>query len=71
MPPQHGSTEVQRVRLLAEVEQLRIHRQAPRQPTSKTLRELISYCQSHEPSDALVHPTRENPFKERKSCAIL
>lgn len=62
---------VPRSRMLMEVEQLRIHSSMKRLPLSRTLRELVDYCNQNAQKDALLTPVRENPFREKKSCNIV
>jgi hypothetical protein len=42
-----------------------------RQRLSKTIGELIRYCEERQSEDPLLHPPRDNPFKEKRSCAVL
>ena len=70
MPYQGNSFEHQR-KLAGEVEQLRIHYRVKRTNLSKTIKDMIDYCQSNIQEDPLIYPVKENPFKEKKSCTIL
>ena len=54
-----------------EVDRLRVHAKVDRTPLSKTLSDMISYCDSKMPEDALIFHVKENPFKEKRVCTIL
>ena len=66
----HGDKS-HRSRMLMEVEQMRIHCTMKRLPLSRTLPELIEYCNQNALKDALLVPVKENPFREKKSCKII
>ncbi|OWF49142.1 Guanine nucleotide-binding protein G(I)/G(S)/G(O) subunit gamma-12 [Mizuhopecten yessoensis] len=59
------------VKLSGQVEQLKHHLKLDRLRASRTLNELISFCQQNITGDPLVFPVKENPFKEKKTCSIL
>ena len=40
-------------------------------PNCACVDDLVQYVEEHEHEDGLLHPPRENPFKEKKSCALL
>ena len=54
-----------------EVERLRVHAKVDRMPLSKTISDMISYCNSNMQEDALIFHVKENPFKEKRVCTIL
>ena len=56
---------------MAHVEELRVHANMERTPVSKTTKDLIDHCLKLVPEDPLIFHVKENPFKEKKSCAIL
>ncbi len=56
---------------VSEVERLRTHVKANRLPLSKTLGDMVAYCESNMRDDALIFPVKENPFKEKRVCTIL
>lgn len=57
-------------RMAVEVEQLRVYQSATRLPMKRTLADIVDYCKQHEQNDPLIVPTKENPFREKKSCAF-
>jgi len=63
--------ESQRSRIVIEVEQLRTHYRMNRVPLSETLTDLKAYTDQNLANDPLVYPTKENPFKEKKTCTVL
>lgn len=54
-----------------EVERLRVHAKVERMPLSKTLGDMIAFCNNHMQEDALIFHVKENPFKEKRVCTIL
>lgn len=69
MPFQTKSDQIAKLR--GNADQMRHHLKVDRMHMSKTIAELISYCNHVAPEDPLLYPVRDNPFKEKKSCAIL
>lgn len=61
----------QMLKLREEVGSLQRHYKVQRVRLSKTLGELIQYCNDHMNQDPLIFPVKENPFKEKKSCDLL
>ena len=57
-------------RMLLDVEQLRVYQSANRIPLKRTLAEMVEYCKQHEANDPFLSPSKENPFREKKSCAF-
>lgn len=53
------------------VEDLRMLAKLDRMPLNKTIKDLIQYCEANLPSDPLVHPVKDNPFKEKRGCQLL
>lgn len=56
------------------VEQLRRECAVERKKVSQVCKELISFCEAHQQSDALVAGftnQKENPFKEKAGCLII
>ncbi|XP_053708259.1 guanine nucleotide-binding protein G(I)/G(S)/G(O) subunit gamma-12-like [Synchiropus splendidus] len=62
------TSHVQRV-----VDQLRLEAGMQRIKISLTAADLVQYCQEHRRSDPLVSgiAASANPFKEKKTCALL
>ncbi|XP_075415419.1 guanine nucleotide-binding protein G(I)/G(S)/G(O) subunit gamma-T2 [Tenrec ecaudatus] len=58
--------------LKMEVEQLRKEVRNPRDPVSKTGKEIQAYVEAQAGSDPLLQgiPEDKNPFKEKGSCVI-
>lgn len=38
---------------------------------TKTLPEMIQFCNQRMADDPLIHPVKDNPFKDKKTCTIL
>ncbi|XP_042614123.1 guanine nucleotide-binding protein G(I)/G(S)/G(O) subunit gamma-12 [Cyprinus carpio] len=55
------------------VQQLRVEANIERIKVSKASADLMHYCSEHAKYDPLLMgiPASENPFKDRKPCAIL
>uniref|UniRef100_A0A146MII8 G protein gamma domain-containing protein n=1 Tax=Schistosoma mansoni TaxID=6183 RepID=A0A146MII8_SCHMA len=54
-----------------EVRDLRIHCACERQKFSRTVLDLINYCQQNILSDPLIHRVKDNPFNEKKwTCGM-
>lgn len=49
-----------------EVRDLRIHCACERQKFSRTVLDLINYCQQNILLDPLIHRVKDNPFSEKK-----
>ncbi|GAA53577.1 hypothetical protein CLF_110550 [Clonorchis sinensis] len=55
-----------------EVSDLRIHYSCERQKLSRTLKDLIDFCQQNSPSDPLIHRVKDNKFVEKRwICSML
>ena len=54
-----------------ETEELRLQLNQPRTLLSRSLRELISYTEQNIHDDPLIHPIKDNPFKDKKTCTII
>ncbi|KAH8864059.1 guanine nucleotide-binding protein G(I)/G(S)/G(O) subunit gamma-3 [Schistosoma japonicum] len=69
MPPTSKPYEIEIRR--REVHDLRIHCGRERQRLSRTVIDLITYCQKNILSDPLIHRVKDNPFNEKKwICGI-
>ncbi|KAE8584868.1 hypothetical protein XENTR_v10021137 [Xenopus tropicalis] len=56
------------------VEQLRMEVHIDRMQVSVVVSDIMSFCQSHSPSDPLVSPipSAENPFRDKRLiCSVL
>lgn len=64
------SSTTQQQKLL---EQLRVESQMPRMQLSKSLKEFVSYVNSHRPEDPFLVgiDKKQNPFQEKNSCVLL
>lgn len=69
--PGFKSQEDSQRKLQEQINGLRQHCKMERMRMSKTIAEMVDYCTSSEHDDPLIHPVKENPFKEKKSCNIL
>ena len=58
-------------KLKNDSEALSRHLKIDRMKCSRTIAEMVQYCQSGMRDDPLITPVRENPFKEKKVCNIL
>ena len=71
MPYPFGSnrdSDIASKKLKMQIETLRVHADVCRMKLSKTIKELIEYCEAHKHEDPLV----ANPFKDTKmKCTIL
>jgi hypothetical protein len=67
----HNTYEMQRVKMQADVEQWRTHLEMDRVMLSRSLPEMVAYCRHHGQHDPLIHPPKDNPYKEKMSCTIL
>ncbi|PAA72924.1 hypothetical protein BOX15_Mlig000071g1, partial [Macrostomum lignano] len=63
--------EEQIARLQRELSDLKRHYHQQRVRASITIPELVQYITSHSNEDALVNPTKDNPFSPKKSCEVL
>ena len=72
MPVQQtSSVDSHRAKMVTLVDQMRIHYQMERVRMSITTQDLVKYCEQNMQSDPLIFPVKDNPFKEKKGCAIL
>ena len=69
MPYQNKSEQVNKLK--NDGEALRRHLRVERLKCSRTIRELIQFCDSQIREDPLIFPTKENPFKDKRPCNIL
>lgn len=69
MPFQTKSDQIAKLRGTAD--QMRHHLKVDRMVMSKTIAEIIGYCNHMAAEDPLLNPVKDNPFKDKKSCAIL
>lgn len=69
MPFQTKSDQI--AKLKAQVDHMKTHLRTDRVRASKTIAEIIRFCEQAEPGDPLIHAVKENPFKDKKSCSIL
>lgn len=69
MPFQSKNDQV--IKLKNQREQMTLHLKIDRVRMTKTLPEMIQFCNQRIMEDPLVHPVKENPFKEKKLCTIL
>lgn len=58
-------------KLKGQAEQMKHHLKLDRVRASRTINELITFCQQNIANDPLVYSVKENPFKEKKTCDIL
>lgn len=68
-PNQHSAQA--RKLLKEEALLLQMNYKMSREKMSQTIAALIRYCNEAAPSDPLINPVKENPFKEKRSCNIL
>lgn len=54
-----------------EIAHLKNNLNINRMKLSRTITELINYCDQHAQADPLLYPRRDNPFKEKKTCEVL
>uniref|UniRef100_A0A0L8I6C7 G protein gamma domain-containing protein n=1 Tax=Octopus bimaculoides TaxID=37653 RepID=A0A0L8I6C7_OCTBM len=71
MPYPNQHTIQSRKVLKEEVQLLRMNYKIVRKNMSQTISTLIQYCNENAPNDPLIHPVKENPFKEKRLCIIL
>jgi len=69
MPVQPSSEQVQK--LTTQVEQLRQHLKVDRMKMRGTLEKLTKFCLERQLEDPLLYSVKDNPFKEKRSCAIV
>ncbi|XP_078317941.1 guanine nucleotide-binding protein G(I)/G(S)/G(O) subunit gamma-12-like [Crassostrea virginica] len=69
MPFQTKSDQIAKLRGTAD--QMRHHLKVDRMVMSKTIAEIVNYCNHMAAEDPLIFPVKDNPFKDKKSCAIL
>lgn len=69
MPYQNKSEQV--IKKKNERDGLLRHLKMDRIKVSRTMADLIQYCNAHQSEDPLINPVKENPFKEKRICNII
>lgn len=58
-------------KLREELANLRRQYTMQRLKMSQTIPEIIGFCHDNAEADALLTPTKDNPFKAKKRCALI
>lgn len=69
MPFQSKNDQI--IKLKNQREQMTYHLKIDRVRMTKTLPEMIHFCNQRMADDPLIHPVKDNPFKDKKTCTIL